>query len=128
VPLHENGKHTLRAMKENARRGYMNGSKVPYGYHGVEVEGAKVKKETHRGRANRIGSCKTVYHLYLYGKGKGSIGTKEIATFLNNNNVPMRIQQWNRSRVHEVLSNTAYIGEYCFNKANNKTQQPIQKC
>ena len=43
----ENGKHTLRAMKENARRGFINGSKPPYGYRAVEVdiEGAKGKKK-----------------------------------------------------------------------------------
>ena len=32
----ENGKHTLRAMKENARRGFINGSKPPYGYRAVK--------------------------------------------------------------------------------------------
>src|SRR6202022_4489713 len=28
----ENGKHTLRAMKENARQGFWNGSRPPIGY------------------------------------------------------------------------------------------------
>ena len=42
----ENGKHTLRAMKENARRGYFNGSRPPYGYRTIETElmGTKGKK------------------------------------------------------------------------------------
>ena len=42
----ENGKYTLRAMKENARRGYFNGSRPPYGYRTIETElmGTKGKK------------------------------------------------------------------------------------
>jgi DNA invertase Pin-like site-specific DNA recombinase len=43
----ENAKHTLRAMKENARRGFFNGSTPPYGYQKVEVSipGNKGKKK-----------------------------------------------------------------------------------
>ncbi len=43
----ENAKHVLRAMKENARQGYWNGSKPPFGYRTVEVDrrGARVKKK-----------------------------------------------------------------------------------
>ena len=42
----ENGKHVLRAMKENARQGFYNGSPVPLGYRVEEVEkrGARIKK------------------------------------------------------------------------------------
>jgi DNA invertase Pin-like site-specific DNA recombinase len=34
----ENSKHTLRAMNENARRGYFNGSIAPFGYGVAEVD------------------------------------------------------------------------------------------
>jgi site-specific DNA recombinase len=42
----ENAKHVLRAMKENARQGYWNCAKPPFGYTAVEVErrGSRVKK------------------------------------------------------------------------------------
>jgi len=33
----ENGKHTARAMKENARQGFWNGSLPPFGYRTVEA-------------------------------------------------------------------------------------------
>src|SRR5580698_8687846 len=33
----ENAKHTLRGMQENARQGYFNGSKAPYGYKTIEA-------------------------------------------------------------------------------------------
>ena len=122
----ENGKHTLRAMRENARRGYLNGSKPPFGYRAVEVDviGCKGKKK----KVIEIDPyeseiVKRIFNYYLNGNSKGSMGTKEIATTLNQQNIPMRNQQWNRSRVHDVLCNLAYIGEYYFNKINNKTRQ-----
>jgi DNA invertase Pin-like site-specific DNA recombinase len=42
----ENGKHTLRAMNENARQGFWNGARPPIGYRAVAAEqrGAKIKK------------------------------------------------------------------------------------
>ena len=45
----ENGKHTLRAMKENARRGFFNGSRPPFGYRVQETEaqGNRGKRKKH---------------------------------------------------------------------------------
>lgn len=42
----ENGKHVSRALKENARKGFWNGSRPPIGYRTVaaETRGTKVKK------------------------------------------------------------------------------------
>src|ERR1700724_846294 len=42
----ENAKHTLRAMRENARQGYWNGSRPPFGYRVVAAEqrGTRTKK------------------------------------------------------------------------------------
>ena len=42
----ENGKHVLRAMRENAAQGFYNGSPVPLGYKTEEVEkrGNRIKK------------------------------------------------------------------------------------
>ncbi len=120
----ENGKHTIRAMKENARRGFMNGSRAPFGYRAIEIEvmGAKGKKKK-KIDIDPVESeiVKKIFHLYLFGNEYGHMGAKEIATYLNDKNIRLRTKKWNRSRVHEVLSNKAYIGEYYFNKRNNKT-------
>lgn len=42
----ENAKHVLRSMKENARQGFWNGARPPFGYRTFEVEkrGARIKK------------------------------------------------------------------------------------
>src|SRR3989440_2798973 len=43
----ENAKHVLRSMKENARQGYWNGARPPFGFKAVEGErrGARIKKK-----------------------------------------------------------------------------------
>ena len=43
----ENAKHTLRAMRENARQGYWNGSRPPFGYRVVAADqrGTRTKKK-----------------------------------------------------------------------------------
>jgi len=43
----ENAKHTLRAMRENARQGYWNGSRPPCGYRIVAAQrwGARTTKK-----------------------------------------------------------------------------------
>ena len=40
----ENTKHVLRSTKENARQGFWNGSKPPFGYRTVEVEERGVRR------------------------------------------------------------------------------------
>ena len=42
----ETGKHTLRALQENARQGFFNGSKPPFGYKTLELDlpAAKARK------------------------------------------------------------------------------------
>ena len=122
----ENGKHTLRAMKENARQGFFNGSKPPFGYRTVETEriGNKGKKkkclEIDPAEASTV---KRIFELYLNGFEGRSMGAKEIASYLNTRNISLRGTQWNKSRVHEVLANTAYKGEYYFNKHDNKNKR-----
>ncbi|MGO9446065.1 MAG: recombinase family protein [Thiobacillaceae bacterium] len=120
----ENGKHTLRAMKENARRGYFNGSKPPFGYRTVETEliGNKGKKKK-RLEIDPAESAvvQQVFDVYLNGDSH-THGAKDIAVRLNNRGISLRGQQWNRSRVHEVLANRLYIGEYYFNQRDPKTQ------
>lgn len=51
----ENAKHVLRAMSENARQGFYNGSPVPLGYRTEETEkrGTRVRKTRCRSRRSR---------------------------------------------------------------------------
>jgi DNA invertase Pin-like site-specific DNA recombinase len=81
----ENAKHVLRAMNENARQGYWNGSKAPYGYRAVPVEkkGARIKKvlEIDPVEAEVV---RKIYALVLKGDGSsGPLGVKAVCSWLN---------------------------------------------
>src|SRR5206468_11872911 len=53
-----------------------------------------------------------IFALYLHGHQGAAMGCKSIAYFLNERGIARRGQRWTRTRVHEVLANEAYIGEY----------------
>ena len=122
----ENSKHTSRAMKENARQGFFNGSKPPFGYMAVATEtlgshGRKKKKlQINDAEA---GIVKMIYDLYLNGYRGKVLGIKEIAKHLNEKGLLMRGNVWGIQKVHKLLSDTLYIGDYYFNVIDSKTQQ-----
>jgi DNA invertase Pin-like site-specific DNA recombinase len=79
----ENAKHTLRAMQENARQGFWNGSPAPFGYEAVvrERRGQKLKKvlAIKEGEATVV---RRIFGLALGGAGV-PMGIKAIVNQLN---------------------------------------------
>jgi site-specific DNA recombinase len=55
----ENAKHVIRAMKENTRQGFWNGSRPPLGYKTIdaEVRGERQTQACYRTGRSRIGSA-----------------------------------------------------------------------
>jgi DNA invertase Pin-like site-specific DNA recombinase len=86
----ENAKHVIRALKENARQGFWNGSLPPIGYRVVAAEqrGAKVKKKLEIDPLHAE-TVRLIYRLALHGDGaKGQMGVKNIVSHLG----PVEIQ------------------------------------
>src|SRR5262249_61127812 len=79
----ENAKPTLRAMKENARQGFWNGSLAPIGYRIVESSeqrGHRTKK-TLEIDPIQAETVRQIFRLAREGNGSsGSMGVKSIAT------------------------------------------------
>ena len=120
----ENAKHVLRAMKENARQGFWNGSCPPLGYRTVEAErrGARVKKKLAIDPVEAE-QVRLIYRLFLEGQqGSGPMGIKAIATWLNERGYTTRTGgRWGTSRVHSLLSNPVYAGRQRFNVKDSRT-------
>ncbi|MGA0534079.1 recombinase family protein [Hansschlegelia sp. KR7-227] len=120
----ENGKHVLRAMKENARQGFYNGSPVALGYTTEEVEkrGVRIKKKLVIDPVEAE-TVRLIYALYLEGhEGSGPLGVKEIAKWLNGHGHRTRKGgRFGISGVHTILTNATYIGEATFNRRNSRT-------
>lgn len=124
----ETAKHVLRAMCENARQGFWNGSLPPFGYRTVVAEqrGAKTKKKLEIDPFH----AETVRHIFklaLQGDGtSGPMGIKAIATWLNAKSITTRDGgRWGCSSVHELLIRSTYTGRHEFNRFG-KDRKPNQ--
>ena len=124
----ENAKHTLRALKENARQGFWNGSLPPIGYRIVDAEkrGAKVKKKLEIDPLH-ADTVRLAFRLALEGDGtSGRMGVKAIAKHLNQRKLYTRTGgRWGIGAVHRMLTRPTYIGRHEFNKRSKaKTFKP----
>src|SRR5271156_6847403 len=127
----ENGKHTLRAMKENARQGFWNGSRPPIGYRVVAAEqrGAKVKKRLEIDPLH-ADTVRLIYRLALEGDGtSGPMGVKAIVSYLNARRIFTRDGgRWGIGQLHKVLTRTTYVGRHEFNRSSkSKELKPVSE-
>src|SRR6266487_3234418 len=123
----ENAKHTLRAMKENARQGFWNGSLPPIGYRIVgaaEQHGHRTKK-TLEIDPIQAETVRLIFRLAREGDGSsGPMGVKSITKHLNAAGVRTRDGgRWGLAAVHDVLTRTTYIGRHRFNTRFWKTRE-----
>ncbi|MGH9028105.1 MAG: recombinase family protein, partial [Acidimicrobiales bacterium] len=122
------GRETRRGQVENARQGFRNGGRAPYGY--------RLEREPHPDpRRARAGDQKSrlvpdpeqaptiveIYERYLAGSG-----FKEIADHLNRPGGPQAPQhvdsnrntsgKWSKTTIRAILSNPVYAGRLCWNR------------
>lgn len=120
----ENGKHVLRAMKENARQGYYNGSAAPLGYTTtvVETRGDRAKKKLVVD-PTEAETVKLIFRLYLRADGRsGPLGLKATACWLNEHEYRTRRRaRFGQGTIHTILTNRVYAGESVFDKRSAKT-------
>ena len=121
----ENAKHVLRALKENARQGFWNGSLPPIGYRVVAAEqrGTNVKKKLEIDPLH-ADTVRLIYRLALEGDDiSGPMGVKNIVSHLNTRRIFTRDGgRWGIGQVHRILTRTTYIGRHEFNK-RSKTKE-----
>jgi site-specific DNA recombinase len=123
----ENGKHTLRAMKENARQGFWNGSLPPIGYRIIEAaeqHGHRTKK-TLEIDPIQAETVRLIFRLAREGDGSsGPMGVKSITKHLNAAGIRTRDGgRWGLGAVHKVITRTTYIGRHRFNTKVWKTRE-----
>lgn len=121
----ETGKHTLRALKENARQGFFNGSKPPFGYKTEELDlpAAKGKKKRLVIDEAEAPTVRRIFELYDRGLNGCEMGCLQIAAHLEEGGVKRRGAKWTRNRVQQLLGDAAYMGDYVFNKKDMQARQ-----
>ncbi len=107
----ETAKHTLRAMMENARKGFFNGSTPPFGFKTEEVpipgnRGMKKRPVIDPGEAEIV---RKIFDLYLNGSKGQALGMYGVAQYLNEKGISYRGSCWNSGHVNELLKNPAYM-------------------
>ncbi len=127
----ENAKHVLRALKENARQGFWNGSLPPIGYRVVAAEqrGTKTKKKLEIDPLH-ADTVRLIYRLALEGDGmSGPLGVKNITNHLNARRIFTRDGgRWGVGQLHRILTRKTYIGEHEFNKrGKTKELKPVSE-
>ena len=120
----ENAKHVHRAMLENARQGFWNGARPPYGY-GVktkELRGTKEKKilVVNEEEARVV---QQIFALATGGRGR-PMGVKAIATHLSERGILRRGLRFSTGSVYEILTSTTYAGRHYFNRFDSRTRRP----
>ena len=117
----ENGKHTSRAMKENARQGFWNGSPPPFGYQTIEAgrRGDKIKKALAVLESEAF-VVRRIFAMYL-GLSGDQFGVKAIVTKLNAEGTRFRGKPFMTSSVHRILIRRTYAGVHQFNVKEAKT-------
>ena len=115
----ENAKHVMRALKENARQGFWNGSLPPIGYRTVAAEqrGAKTKKKLEIDPLH-ADTVRLIFRLASEGDGtSGPMGVKNIVSYLNRHRMFTRSGgRWGIGQLHRVLTRRTYMGEHQFHK------------
>jgi len=103
------GQDIRRGMRENAERGFFNGSRPPYGFRRVPVQDGsktryKLEPEPEDSIAVRV--VKRIFDLAVKGEG-----CKEIAKTLNGEGIHTSTgRRWGKTTIHKVLTNEAYCG------------------
>src|ERR1019366_6477499 len=117
----ENAKHTLRAMQENARQDFWNGSIAPFGYaaEAAERRGTKLKKKLVINEAEAP-IVRRIYGMALGQEGP-QLGVKAIASTLNGEGVRQRGKPFHISNVYRVLTSPTYVGTHHFNRRDSRT-------
>ena len=122
----ENAKHVLRSMKENARQGYWNGSRPPFGFKAIEVErrGSRTKKKLAL-EPIEAETIRMMFRLYLEGvDGSGPLGIKGLVRWLNERGYRTRGgAPWGIGPVHVMLSNPVYAGRMRFNRSEARSRR-----
>lgn len=110
-----NGARTKAAMRENAKRGFFNWSRAPFGF---KVEKVELQRDVVKGRLviepGEANTLREVFRSYIE-----MAGAKATAQALNAAGSLRRGRPWSKDDVLRALEETAAIGTYFWGKSNS---------
>ncbi len=121
----ENAKHVSRAMEANARAGFWNGSRAPFGYKTITVE---IRGDAHKKKL-AIDPPNAEIVLQIFSAYMDGAGIRTIAHDLNERGLTMRGTAFSANRVHEILTRETYAGTHYYNRKDwrkGKQREPAK--
>ena len=111
-------------MCENARQGFWNGSRPPFGYR-IETKERRGNKDK-RVLVVDEGEAPVVRKIFAMAAGEEGrpAGVKAIASYLNERGITRRSQRFATGSVHDLLSDTTYHGVHYFNRTDTRNGKP----
>lgn len=106
---------TKRSLIKNAREGYWNGGRLPFGFSAIpDPENPKRKRLT--ANPDEAYLVKRIFEL----KADDLFGQKRITRWLNENGYTNRGRRWAKSTVQNLLHNESVIGKTVFGRKNSE--------
>ena len=120
----ENAKHVHRAMCENARQGFWNGSRPPYGYR-VEIAERRGNKDK-KILVVEEEEAKIIQQIFAMASGANGlpVGVKAIASHFNGLGILRRGRRFMTDGVYDILTSSTYYGQHYFNRKDSRTGAP----
>lgn len=105
----------IRGLRENASRGFFNGSRPPFGYLRKKVKDGDNSRNTLDLDPDQAPVAQRIFTECSDGKG-----LKEIAKGLNKDGIPApNGGKWGKQRIHKMLTNEGYTGCLVWGKKHN---------
>ncbi len=114
-----------RGLRENASRGFFNGSRPAFGYRRKKVKDGDKVRNALEPDPNQVPIVQRIFNEVA-----GSKGLKEIAKSLNKDGIPSPAGgKWGKQRLHKIFTNQAYIGRLVWGKNHkgNSSLPPVVK-
>lgn len=116
----------IRAMLENARRGFFNGGIAPYGYHAVSVRASygKLRKRIVPSASEAV--VVSMAFSFLAGgiSNGGPMSVGDLTAWLNNQGQRNRKGNlWSVPEIRRLLRNSIYMGLYRWNVSGKSGDQ-----
>jgi len=111
-----NGVRVRAAMGENARRGFFNGSRPPFGFRIDKRPGPRGESKNHLVvDAAEAETVRELFRLYVGGRGAKSVGAD-----LNQRGLLQRRTLWHRDLVLKVIADEAAVGRYFWGRRDSR--------
>ena len=115
----------IRGMRENAARGFFNGSRAPFGYLRKKVKDGAATRNTLEPDQTQVPIIRRIFKECVEGKG-----LKEITKDLNRDRISAPAGgKWGKQWIHKILVNEAYTGCLVWGKNHGKKSAlpPVRK-